>query len=386
MAAELEIYTLGRFQVENSGQKITEGVNKSSKRWQLLQYLITYRQREISREELITSLNLHDNSDPEGALTALVYRLRKKLENGYQQLGDFIKTSGSAYTFNRRKDYWLDAEEFEQYCNEVQELVAADSEGADKKFQQALSLYQGDYLEEARSQEWVWNARNYYRDLLVTTLSGLDDYLRRREQFEQLWEFYEKAHEMVKFDEKLLIGAIRSMLDAGREGLARMKYEEAVSVFKENGLELPPDLEKLGRELSSENIENPDNFIQKLRQRSLADNAFVCDPKTFSEFYELEKRRTERSGPPRQVVHLRLAGKLKDKTLGRLSEDFFEQLRTQLRKGDIICRWNDKHFILLLHGVDCQGVKKVIERLKNSFAAGTELPKSLNIENRCYEL
>ena len=291
MVAKLNLYTLGRFRVENGEETVTKGVNKTSKRWQLLQYLITYRQRDISREELITSLNLHENSDPEGALSALVYRLRKRLENGYEQLDDFIKTNGSSYTFNLRKNYWQDAEEFDQLCQQCQEMAAAETERVVKKFQQALTLYQGDYLEEARSHEWVWNARNYYRDLLVTTLGDLDEYMRRREQFEQLWEFYEKVHEMVKFDEKLLTGAIRAMLEAGREGLARMKYEEAVSIFKENDLELPPDLEKLGRQLSSGSIEDPNNFIQKIRQRSLADNAFVCEPQTFSEFYELEKRR-----------------------------------------------------------------------------------------------
>ncbi len=386
MEADLKIFTLGRFRVENSEELITEGVNKSSKRWQLLQYLITYRQREISREELITALDLHENSDPEGSLSALVYRLRKRLENGYEQLGDFIKTSGSAYTFNLQRDYWLDAEKFEELCTRSQKLVKEGTEGAADKFEQALSLYQGDYLEEVRSEEWVWNARNHYRDLLVTCLNQLDDYLRSRKKFEKLWEFYEQVHEMVKFDEQLLAGAIKAMLDAGRTGLARLKYEEAVSMFKENDLKLPPELEKLGRKLKSRQSKDADDLIKKIKERSMSNSAFVCDMKTFSEFYELEKRRAERDVPPRQIVHLRLTGDLQHSSLETLAEDFIEHLKTQLRKGDLVCRWDDKHFILLLNGVACDEIEQVITRLKDTFSVRRDLPAKLEIESRCHEI
>ena len=79
MAGELKIFTLGNFKVANSGEIITKNIKKSSKRWKLLQYLITFNNQEISRDELIMILGLNNNGDPESSLSALVYRLRNLL-------------------------------------------------------------------------------------------------------------------------------------------------------------------------------------------------------------------------------------------------------------------------------------------------------------------
>jgi two-component SAPR family response regulator len=96
----LSIYTLGNFQVVNGEDHVTNKQKTSSKRWKLFQYLLTFNEREISREELILVLKLHKNDDPEGALSALVYRLRKLLSKTCNIPKDhLIKTTGSAYKF-----------------------------------------------------------------------------------------------------------------------------------------------------------------------------------------------------------------------------------------------------------------------------------------------
>src|SRR6056297_36014 len=115
---ELSISTLGNFKVFIDNEKINTPREKFSKRWKLFQYLITFRNREVAREELIMNLDLNNNQDPEGSLSALVYRLRNLLE---QENKDFkyIRTRGSAYTFNTEADYWLDVEEFEKLCHKA---------------------------------------------------------------------------------------------------------------------------------------------------------------------------------------------------------------------------------------------------------------------------
>lgn len=61
MEEEFKVYTLGNFRVILGEQELKKNRKKLSKRWQLFQYLITFRNREVSREELITNLKLNKN-------------------------------------------------------------------------------------------------------------------------------------------------------------------------------------------------------------------------------------------------------------------------------------------------------------------------------------
>ena len=387
MGADLEIYTLGGFEVVNGRQIVTEGVKKTSKRWKLLQYLLTYRQREISREELIMGLGLNSNSDPEGSLSALIYRLRRKLNGDKDhRVGRFIQTSGGSYTFNQRADYWFDAEEFEKLCRRTERMVAEKSHKALEAFSRAVEIYSGDYLEESRSEEWVWTARNYYRDLLVSTMLELDDFMQEEEEYQKLWELYEQVHRLIKYDERLITGGINALISAGRTGMARLKYEEAMKMFEENELSVPPELRELGEKLNSDYSDDPDEFLADLQDCEESEGAFVCDPQIFTRLYELEKRRSQRDVPPRSVIHMRLAGECENAGVKNIGDSFMDLISNQLRCGDIVCRWNDKHFVALLADVSGAEVKKVSERLINSFTFKYDMPGDLEIEERSYEL
>ncbi len=388
MGAEYEILTFGNFELKNGRDIITEGVNKYSKRWKLLQYLITYKDRRIPRDELIMEMQLNNNTDPEGALSALVYRLRSYLRELQDEDIKFIKTRGSAYTFNDDLDYWLDAEEFKKLCFRVQENAGEDADGIIRDFSRAISLYQGDYLEEVSTEEWVWTARNYYRDMLVTTLLDIDEFLREEKKHNRLWEFYDQVHRLVKFDERLVIGGIETLIDAGREGFARLKYEEAVNMFEENDYAIPKKLKELGARLdgNKERREDPSSLIADLKERAQAEGAFVCEPDTFTRLYELEKRRAERDVPPRHLAHIRLIGEASEDVMKEHGDNLMDILEDQLRAGDIVCRWNSKHFIVLLANISHEDRDKVAERIENSFAACCNPPDWLELKRRFFDV
>ncbi|MFW5790957.1 MAG: BTAD domain-containing putative transcriptional regulator, partial [Bacillota bacterium] len=166
---ELSIYTLGNFKVFIQGSKLNRQGRKISKRWKLFQYLITFRNREVGREEIIFNLDLNNTQDPEGSLSALVYRLHKLLKAKNED-SNFIQTTGSAYTFNTDTDYWLDVEEFKKLCHKAVSAAENDIEQAISSYEQAVELYEGEYLEELTTEEWIWSLRNKYRELLVNSL------------------------------------------------------------------------------------------------------------------------------------------------------------------------------------------------------------------------
>lgn len=391
MGATYDIYTFGDFEIKNGRDLITEGVKRYSKRWKLLQYLITYKERRITRDKLIMELDLNSNSDPEGALSALVYRLRsflRKTRDGQNDV-DFILTRGGTYTFNDNLDYWLDTEEFESLCSQIRNNIGQDADSIAEDFSRAINLYRGDYLEEIKTEEWVWTARNYYRNLLVNTLLDIDDFLREENRHDKLWELYDQVHRLVRFDERLAIGSIKTLLEAGREGLARLKYEEIVNIFKENDYALPQKLKELGLLLNNGERErrgDPSALIANLKERAETEGAFVCEPDTFIKLYDLEKRRVVRYSIPRHLVHLRLKGEASDEDLKEQGDNLMNILENHLRAGDVVCRWNSRHFIILLINISHQVREKIVERIKNSFLACCNPPDWLEFKSGFFDL
>ena len=527
MTENLKIYTLGRFEVTKGNQVLTEKVSRRSKLWKLLQYLFTYRKRDVPYEELIEVLDLEDNSYPVGSLTALVYRLRKLLEdtderneteksgnesgkkegngaeegekNGSsdeagnraenragnraedftgkveggesqaikekQKQAQLILTRGNAYSFNQDADYWMDAEKFSSLCQKTKKLIKSGSRQAYDKYLQALDLYNGDYLDDLKSEEWIWSARNRYRDMLVSTLEQLDELMTGMEMYDELWQLYERAQELIRFDENLIKGSIEALLAAGNAGLARIKYEEAVSLYQENDLLLPPEIKGLRARLENRNKTDPDSYLRKIINHRPAEEAYVCDSETFTMLYDLEKRRSQRQDAPRYLVHLildcrksnidenydenydgnyngnydenykgninknnidenemlskeledklnmkeaeKLKEELKEKlndsperkkekiteksreeaeTITECSEFLLEILQHQLRRGDVICRWSNKHFILMLINLGNNDVKKVLERIENAFKTRANYSGTVELRGRLYQI
>ena len=392
--SELKIYTLGNFEIRNDSVNITERAKTDSKCWKLFQYLITYRDRDISREDLIMEMGLNENDDPESSLSALMYRLRSKLKNQMKAstARNIISTRGCAYTFNQNIDYWLDAEELENTCNKIRDILqeGADSDDSIDKimhlFERALDLYRGDYLEETTSHRWVWTARQYYRQLLTTTLQEITDHMQEEEQYSRLWNYYEKISHQIKFDEDLLIEAIDLLLKTGKTGLAFQKYREVEQVFEDNDLIKPPKLIKLKTRLPHKNHADPRAYLQDIHNNGEEEGPYICDAETFTRFYELEIRRTNRELPPRQLVQIDLETSSGKNSGKELADNFYTLLSDQLRNSDVLCRWHDCSFVILLVDVTPEDAEKVIERIENSFKAIYDVPDYIELQSDMLEL
>jgi len=385
MSKSLEVYTLGNFKIRRGSETITENIQKISKRWKLLQYLLVHANREVSRDELIMVLQLNNNDDPEGALTALVYRLRKLLNNS-DTADDYIRTLGSAYSFNNEIEYWFDAEEFSNICEETCELIAQDSEEAVMVFNQALDLYKGDFLQEAKSEEWVWTTRNHYRDILVETMIEMDEFLRGKGKFEKALKLYDRLNEFVFFDEMIIRGLIQTMVDAGKYSQAKKKYDEIIKLYEDNGLKVPPELEGMANNLTSDRQESLQEVLDELNKSNKKGLAYLTDSDNFIKLYELEKRRAERTGISRMVVHIRLVIEDGFEDTENLEDKMLDLLIRHLRSGDIVCRWEERHFIVILLDIGQADVNRVIARLENAFIARYGMPEGMSLEERSFQL
>lgn len=384
---KIKIYTLGEFKVEKNSEIITSEVTRMSKIWKMFQYLFTFKNRDVSREELIQVLDLNKNDAPEGALTALVYRLRKNLNKQNKYKSDrYILTRGRAYTFNDKSSHWFDADEFVNLNKKTERLIKKNSIKACDVFNESLELYKGNYLEYRDSEEWIWSARNKYRDILISTLMKLDRFLSQREYFEKLWQFYDQIQEVISFDEDLISGSIEALLGAGKVGLARKKYNEAVSLYENNNLNLPPNIKELKNRFQYCYLDDPTGFLKEIIKQDEISGAFVSKPERFPQVLELEKRRAQRDNSPRVLVHLEITGDLDNPDLkASVCERILNILKEQLRAGDIISRWSECHFVILLTNIKYEKTDKLINRIKKSFAQKNTISGDINFEETIYE-
>ena len=78
----LRVSMLGGCSIAWGGRTIDDVSYRSRKPWLLLEYLITFRNRDISQEELVDLLYPNEKgANPTGALKTLVYRVRSMLED-----------------------------------------------------------------------------------------------------------------------------------------------------------------------------------------------------------------------------------------------------------------------------------------------------------------
>ena len=184
---------LGQFSVTINDKSINDQINQSKKPWNLLEYLIVYRNREISTNELIELIwGDDDSSNPGGALKTLLFRSRKLLSPlGYPTHNLIIQHRGS-YAWNPELTTILDIDQFEAWCNKGN---AADTSSRDRLnyYLQALELYKGDFLPKSEWESWVIPISTYYHSLYQKTVHKTIDLLSADEDWGQIIDPLPKA-------------------------------------------------------------------------------------------------------------------------------------------------------------------------------------------------
>lgn len=139
----------------------------------LLKYLLLQHKQYIPREVLMdifwpdAELETARNS-----LNVAIYSLRRALHS-YTELPLVIFEDG-AYGIAPRFKIWLDVEEFEQCLQAGQRLEEGNQRSAAiAEYETAISLYQGDFLEQNPYEEWTIPDRERLRVAYLDTLERL---------------------------------------------------------------------------------------------------------------------------------------------------------------------------------------------------------------------
>jgi len=165
----LEVYCLGRFQVQVGWKRIEHWPSTKAK--SVLKYLIAQQRRPVSKDVLMEALwpgcepSLANNN-----LKMAVHSLRQTLNAAQDTEEDFpwVLFQDGNYLINPEVDSWMDVEQFEYHWQAGRQLEREGKQAeAIRELQAAEALYQGDYLEDDLYEDWTWLRREALKDIYL---------------------------------------------------------------------------------------------------------------------------------------------------------------------------------------------------------------------------
>lgn len=169
----LRVFSLGSFGLAVTGNGLDVDSWKRKQAAVVLKCLVSQLDIPVHRERLIEWI--WPNSDPESGWSRLkvtISYLRAELKRGGAST-DIIETVGQSYLL-RRSSVWVDSDVF---CDRVVTgwdlLRDGNVEQALALFEEAESLYRGDFFEEEPYADWCAVERERLREVYLEMLAGL---------------------------------------------------------------------------------------------------------------------------------------------------------------------------------------------------------------------
>jgi len=373
----VQITTLGNFTVISNGINLTEKYSNLLKLWELFKYFITFRDELILPEKIINYLWPNaEYTDPKRTLRALIFRLRKILNDCSVDANNLLVYSHGCYKLETKKDCKIDTDEFENFYNKALELANSEHNKAIDIFKNAISLYKGEYLSETYGYDWILAVRNHYRRIYLQCIYRAADLLKLQNRFNEILEICEKALRYELFEEEVHYIYIEALAKSGKLKQARDHYQYAVEIFEREIGAKPTNFFNTLTQLLFDNkggvkpVIHPSHSL--LDDLSFSKGPVLCDEKVFKFLYQMDLRRFERYG--RKTIIGLLTISLPDYTLPpqpllkKGMEDLKQILLTNLRKSDVIAVWSDHQFVLNLPEQSVEQASIVLGRIQKIFA------------------
>jgi len=263
--AILRIQMLGPFKVWHQ-KNLLEWPTQKSKA--LFQILLIEPGRLVPTDQIIEYL--WPDLQPRKAknnLWVTISQLRRVLEPNLPARASsaYILKVGEGYRFNDESNYWLDCESFttnltiSQSTTNLSEGIAA--------WEAALSLYQGNYIEDEPYAEWVQLARTQWQRRYEQLLKNLAKANEQNGDIQQAINYCRKFLALDNTNETIYRLLMHCHISLGERGPALKVYNEVVQVLqKEIGVDPMPETTELAHQI--EQLEGDWRFDAKETQVS----------------------------------------------------------------------------------------------------------------------
>jgi len=371
----LKVHMLGEFSLTLGPKTINDQSNRSKKVWTLLEYLIAFRDREISQNDLIDLLWPDGETiNPAGTLKTLLHRARAAIsELGFCGGKELVVSLRGTYAWNTGVPMEVDADLFDAACR-----AAGTAEDREEKLDamfRAVSLYRGDFLPRSAAETWVVPISAYYHAQYLKIVHETLTLLNAENRSDEIISICQKAVVIDPYDESLHQALILALAETGQQQAALQHYEYVTELFfKQFGVTPSPELTSLYREIVRTNneLETDLNVIkQDLAESTRKPGAFFCEYEFFKDIYNLSSRSCARSGQVIQIALITVTGSggepLPQKALNQAMDHLNEIVACSLRRGDVFCRYSVPQFLLMLPSSNFEDGDMVLRRILRNY-------------------
>ena len=370
----LQIRMLGEFSIQLGDRKISDNDNRTRKIWILLACLICQRGRAVPVRKLIELLWGEEpaSSNPENALRITFHRARTLLNQLWPTAGrDLILYRDNGYTWNEEIPAELDFEEFDRLCN----LKTDDPQEKLRAGMEALGLYRGDFLEKQSSETWVIPVSTHYHNLYVVTAMQVAELLSRAERHGEAAYICRKTIASEPYHEPLHQMLIKELAAQGDLKGAGAVYEALSKRLMEDfGIHPSDQTRDIYREAAFAPGERPmpmEQVLEQLQEKERVPGAMQCDYDHFKVLCHVESRSMERNETVTHIALLSVGSSgekpLTKRSLNRIVEQLGEEIRRNLRRGDVFSQCSASQYIIMLPRANYENSCMVCRRVLGAF-------------------
>lgn len=377
----LSVYTFGDFDVRVDGKSVLETKGYPHRMMKLFKYFLTFKGKKLLPENIVDDLwSDNDYVDPKNVLRTQISRVRKMIEMEVDKDKSFytIEYKNGYYVFEINDNSTLDNELFENYLVEGNLLKEIDSDRSLLLLEKGLKLYKGEYLQEMDYEEWLVPIRNRYHRLYLQGLFNYIEILKQKNMHQEIVNICEEAIHHEPYGENLHIYFIEALMEVGEKRYAMSHYEYITSrLYNHLGIKPSPRMKMIYKQLQldEENIENTINFNcieSELEGNHGNSGALICEPYYFKFLYNLEIRKKSRDTEDSRflgIITIEDRGPiiLTEKDQRGSMETLINIVYNNLRKDDVLSKWNDKQLVSLHYDLIENDLNIIINRLKQKF-------------------
>lgn len=375
-ADELRIKMFGEFSIEYGDNVRLEDIGRSRKVWNLLEFLVANRQRNISQEQLIDVLWKNDDYDnPSNALKNLIYRLRMMLTEKGLPNREYVVLKRGAYSWNNQLKCSIDTEAFDEaYAHAKDEKNHTEDERL-AHYLEAIDLYTGYFLPKSSYEEWTAPLSAYYHRIYLSCVDGAYELLMEKEAYDKIVEICNRAIAIDRYDEGLYEMLITALIHLEEYQTALEVYHIITDVlYNELGVNPSEKLRSLYQDMMK-NIKSVEldlpTIKDDLNEANARAGAFCCDYEIFKNVYRFIARSVNRTGSSVYLLLFTITNQNNDMPEVNIRNNAMqalkEALHVSLRRGDTFSRCSSTQYVVMLPDISQENSVKVVERIHKQF-------------------
>ncbi len=372
----LQVHMLGEFTIDTGTHSISSTDNRSRKIWLLLAYMICHRHHLVTQEDLIRQLwgEEDKSTNPANALKTMFHRLRAMLSQLKEFSGyDLIIRQGGTYAWNTEIPVTLDADQFEQLCNNA---AAQDQEEQKLDiYLQALALYQGTFLPCFSTESWGVPTASYYHNLYLQAIEFVIPRLESAGRMEEAAALSRKAVAVDPYNEPLYYYLMRELMALGdQQGVIAVYDTISNLLFTHFGV-MPSEETRALYRTAMRTINDHSMSIldvqDQLREPDPSGGALFCEYDFFKTLYQAKARELLRSGTALHIGLLSVNGQegspISRRSLDHCMDNLKPLICNCLRKGDVVSQCSVNQYVFLIPQANYENSCMVCERIVKSF-------------------